>query len=169
MPPQGDKLPSSEEGPEEGKAQRSSELMTEQKRARNRLSQRYFRERRKLRLKELETQVQSLSATDSDRTARLAAENAKLRNSLVQTRKRMAQLKSMIASLDETLEGLLDASYLTTTCMQDATQKVATSKEQDPTGVPTLPDAVTPAIILTSLEDRQWGDLDHQQQRSWRI
>ncbi|KAL4862561.1 hypothetical protein BDV12DRAFT_178639 [Aspergillus spectabilis] len=120
--------------------------MTEQKRARNRLSQRYFRERRKLRLKELETQVQSLSATDSDRNARLATENAKLRNSLVQTRKRMAQLKSMITSLDETLEGLLDASYLTTTGMHDATQKVATSKEQDPTAVPTLPDAVTPAV-----------------------
>lgn len=81
------------------------------RRARNRLSQRFFRERRKLHVQELENKVKAFAVTDDERNKLLGAENHRLRTSLVQTRKKMASLISAISDIDDRLKTLLDDSY----------------------------------------------------------
>ncbi|KEF52201.1 uncharacterized protein A1O9_11828 [Exophiala aquamarina CBS 119918] len=69
------------------------------RRKRNRDSQRHFREPRNRYVKELEERIATFSKSDSERNAKLLAENNYLRNSLSRARVHSLTLKSVLSEL----------------------------------------------------------------------
>jgi len=84
------------------------------RRARNRQSQRTFRERRMLRIQELESRVQSLAMSDNERNAKLVAENNALRANWIRARQQAANLEMMLQNLKQTLSSGLDLAERST-------------------------------------------------------
>ncbi|KAL4861703.1 hypothetical protein BDV12DRAFT_179870 [Aspergillus spectabilis] len=99
----------------------SSEITLDQKRARNRESQRSFRERRMLRLQELEAQVQSLSAGKDEREAILISENNSMKEKCLRAKQQVEHLDMMLRNLKETLNTGLDCSK-SSTCARAGSQ-----------------------------------------------
>lgn len=78
------------------------------RRARNRQSQRCFRERRELRTQELEAKVRYLEMGEKDRHDALIASNSALRSALIQARQQAQHVKMVMAGLDQTLAAALE-------------------------------------------------------------
>ncbi|KAK6369605.1 hypothetical protein LTS17_009511 [Exophiala oligosperma] len=77
---------------------------SEQRRKRNRVSQRQFRERRNRHLKELEERVEFFSKNESERNGRLIAENKCLQNTLSRTQDQLLRIKNIFDELYETIQ-----------------------------------------------------------------
>jgi hypothetical protein len=78
-----------------------------QRRARNRQSQRLFRERRTLRIQELEARIEYLSMGEAERNASLVSTNSALKAALIRARQQCLHIEMVLGSLNMTLSNAL--------------------------------------------------------------
>lgn len=74
---------------------------------RNRLSQRAFRQRQILRIHELEQRLDTSTEPESERNARLIRENQSLRNQLVECRRQLELIHTNLGHLVQGIQGKL--------------------------------------------------------------
>ncbi|KAH7088008.1 hypothetical protein FB567DRAFT_591428 [Paraphoma chrysanthemicola] len=82
----------------------------EDKRARNRQSQRLFRERRALRTQELEARIEYLSMGEAERNAALVSTNSALKAALIRARQQCLHMEMLLGNLNTTLSTALGIS-----------------------------------------------------------
>ena len=82
--------------------------LTPFRRVRNRLSQRAIRERRAIRIQQLEQDLAQIHKSSGTRFDDLRAENEKLRNGLHATRKKLLSISTTTSSVADTIRALLD-------------------------------------------------------------
>ncbi|KAJ4990945.1 bZIP transcription factor [Stagonosporopsis vannaccii] len=110
-----------------------------QKRARNRQSQRSFRERRTLRLQELEAQIQYLSMGETERNDSLISANAALRSALIRARQHFLTIETAMQSLNATLSTALNLPVVPPNFGADNPQSAPSSKKP-PESAPPAPE-----------------------------
>ncbi|KIW89957.1 uncharacterized protein Z519_09387 [Cladophialophora bantiana CBS 173.52] len=91
-----------------GRGGRSARMSTEDRKLRNRLSQKAFRARQAMRIKELEDRLESRPASETDRIAELEERNAFLANRLFECHKKLESLQVTIKALSESTAEALE-------------------------------------------------------------
>ncbi|OAP56165.1 hypothetical protein AYL99_09344 [Fonsecaea erecta] len=91
-----------------GRGGRSGRMSNEDRKLRNRLSQKAFRARQAMRIKELEDRLESRPSSKTERIAELEERNAFLANRLFECHKKLESLQVTIKALSETTAEALD-------------------------------------------------------------
>ncbi|KIY02186.1 uncharacterized protein Z520_02324 [Fonsecaea multimorphosa CBS 102226] len=91
-----------------GRGGRSSRMSNEDRKLRNRLSQKAFRARQAMRIKELEDRLESRPSSETERIAELEERNAFLASRLFECHKKLESLQVTIKTLSEATAEALD-------------------------------------------------------------
>lgn len=90
------------------RAGRSARMTSEDRKLRNRLSQKAFRARQAMRIKELEERLESKPVSETERISELEDRNAFMANKLFECHKKLESLQVTIKALSESTAEALD-------------------------------------------------------------